>query len=203
MLLHPINSFSTNGKGPEEREEDASKTHPDVADPESADPEVKTESLQDKVAALEAELKVQRDGMLRALADGENARTIARRDVENAQQFAVTKFAKSLLEVADNLNLAVASIRAEEIEKPENEALKNLMQGVSMTESLLTKAFEQHGLVKYAARGDKFDPNLHDALFEIPDPELEAGTLGQVVKAGYTLKGRVIRPAQVGTVRKS
>ena len=76
------------------------------------------------------------------------------------------------------------------------------MQGVSMTESLLTKAFEQNGLVKYAARGDKFDPNLHDALFEVPDPELEVGTLGQVLKAGYTLKSRVIRPAQVGTVRK-
>lgn len=75
------------------------------------------------------------------------------------------------------------------------------MDGVGMTETLLSKAFKEHGLVNYGAKGDAFDPNLHDALFQLVDPDLEKGSIGQVLKTGYTLKGRVIRPAQVGTVR--
>ena len=114
--------------------------------------------------------------------------------------FAVTKFAKSLLEVADNLSLAIDSIPAEEVES--NATLKTFMEGVDMTDKLLSKSFAQHGLVKFGVRGDKFDPNLHDALFQLQDPELEEGQIGQVLKAGYQLKVRVIRPAQVGTVRK-
>ena len=102
--------------------------------------------------------------------------------------------------MADNLSLAIDSIPAKEIE--ENASLKSLMEGVDMTDKLLVKAFKEHGLVKYGARGDKFDPNLHDALFQLEDAELKEGDIGQVLKVGYQLKDRVIRPAQVGTVRK-
>mmetsp|Transcript_7200 Transcript_7200/g.14754 ORF Transcript_7200/g.14754 Transcript_7200/m.14754 type:complete len:142 (-) Transcript_7200:393-818(-) len=139
--------------------------------------------------------------MMRALADAENARTIAKRDVLNAQQFAVTKLAKSLLDVSDNLSLALASIPPEEVTKEGNGSLKILIEGVAMTETLLNKAFSEHGLVKFGDKGDKFDPNLHDALFQLVDPDLEKGDVGQVLKTGFSLKGRVIRPAQVGTVR--
>jgi len=138
---------------------------------------------------------------MRALADAENARTIAKRDVLNAQQFAVTKLAKSLLDVSDNLSLALASIPPEEVTKEGNGSLKILIEGVAMTETLLNKAFSEHGLVKFGDKGDKFDPNLHDALFQLVDPDLEKGDVGQVLKTGFSLKGRVIRPAQVGTVR--
>jgi molecular chaperone GrpE len=109
-------------------------------------------------------------------------------------------FSTSLLEVADNLSLAIDSIPAEEVES--NATLKTFMEGVDMTDKLLSKSFAQHGLTKFGERGDKFDPNLHDALFQLQDPELEEGQIGQVLKAGYQLKERVIRPAQVGTVRK-
>jgi molecular chaperone GrpE len=90
---------------------------------------------------------------------------------------------------------------SQEIEKPGNESLKTLMKGVGMTDVQLAKVFKEHGLVKFGERGDKFDPNQHDALYQLVDPELEAGVIGQVLKVGYSLKGRVIRPAQVGTVR--
>ena len=77
--------------------------------------------------------------------------------------------------------------------------MKNLVVGIDMTEKGLQKAFLAHGVVKYAAVGDVFDPLLHDALFQVPDPTKKAGTIAQVLKTGYKLKDRVIRAAQVGT----
>ena len=90
----------------------------------------------------------------------------------------------------------------QEVNKAGNETMKQLMQGVDMTSALLAKAFGEHGLVKCGEKGEKFDPNLHEALFEMPDPSAEPGTIGQILKVGYVLKGRVVRPAQVGTIKK-
>uniref|UniRef100_A0A7S2CZD9 GrpE protein homolog n=1 Tax=Florenciella parvula TaxID=236787 RepID=A0A7S2CZD9_9STRA len=157
--------------------------------------------LRAQITALEEKVKDLNDQTLRALADAENARTIAKRDVGNAKQFAVTSFAKSLLDVADNLTLAVASVPTEELEKPENITAKTLMEGVVMTETVLTKTFGQHGLKKYGEVGEKFDPNLHDALFQMVNDELEVGDIGAVLKCGYSLNDRVIRPAQVGAIK--
>lgn len=86
--------------------------------------------------------------------------------------------------------------------KEGHESLKTLLDGVEMTRTMLDKAFKEHGLVKYGLKGDVFDPNMHDALFQIPDENLDEGQIGQVLTTGYSLKGRVIRPAQVGTVKK-
>eukprot|EP00615_Pteridomonas_danica_P008871 CAMPEP_0114354594 /NCGR_PEP_ID=MMETSP0101-20121206/19586_1 /TAXON_ID=38822 ORGANISM="Pteridomonas danica, Strain PT" /NCGR_SAMPLE_ID=MMETSP0101 /ASSEMBLY_ACC=CAM_ASM_000211 /LENGTH=195 /DNA_ID=CAMNT_0001496119 /DNA_START=282 /DNA_END=869 /DNA_ORIENTATION=- len=179
------------------------------------DAEPVEEKVEEKVEELTPEQKLEaaikekdellaqsKDRMMRALADAENARTIAKRDVANAQQYAVTKFAKSLLSVADNLTLAVTAIPQEEVDKKGNESLKTLMEGVNMTKTMLEKAFTEHGLEKYGEKGDSFDPHYHDALFQIPDPTLEEGVVGQIITKGYKLKGRVVRPAQVGTVRK-
>jgi len=163
------------------------------------------------VKDLEDKLKEQKNQMLRALADAENARTIARRDVENAKLFAIEKFAKGLLDVADNLSLAVKAVPKEEAEK--EGSLKVLLEGVVMTEALLTKTFQAHGLEGFGVVNEPFDPNKHDALFQLPaSPEggreggreggpQQAGHIGQVLKKGYALKGRVIRPAQVGTFK--
>lgn len=96
-----------------------------------------------------------------------------------------------------------SSCPLQEVEKAENGSLKTLMEGVSMTENLLMKAFREHGLQKYGAVGDAFDPNFHDALFEMPVPDAEPNTVAQVLKEGYTLRGRVIRPATVGTVKNA
>lgn len=169
------------------------------APPEDHDVEVDPiKALSDANKALENQVKEMRDKMLRALADEENVRRIAKRDVENSRTYANTKFAKSLLDVSDNLERALEA--AAGADAGDHAAFNNLVEGVKMTHNQLTKVFESHGVVKYGAVGDVFDPTIHDALFRIPDPSKPEGTIGQLLKCGYKLHDRVIRPAEVGTV---
>jgi molecular chaperone GrpE len=167
--------------------------------------------LKDKDALLEdATKKVDeaKDRMLRVLADMENLRERTARQSDQARQFAIQSFVKSLLEVADNMERAVAAVPKEVLagdvsglDKDKLAAvLKNVIVGVQMTESVLLKSFAQNGVEKYTPMGQRFDPNLHQALFEVPMPDKEDRTIAHVVKAGYTLNGRVIRPADVGVV---
>lgn len=151
-------------------------------------------------AQLEKEVKNLRDRLLRTLAEQENTRRIAKRDVEAAKSFAVTSFAKSLLDTSDNLARALEAVPEEEKEK--SPVLATLCEGIQLTENGLLKAFEKSGLVKYGESGEPFDPYKHQALFEYPDPEKESGTVGQVMKSGFMLNNRVIRPAEVGVVKK-
>jgi molecular chaperone GrpE len=160
----------------------------------AAEPEMEEPAL----AKLEAEVKDLKDKLIRSYAEEENVRRIARRDVDNAKAYANTSFAKALLEVADDLERALAAVPEEQRADP---SVKTLYEGVQMTDKLLHKVFTQFGVVKYAEVGDKFDPNLHDALFNMPAAEPEkAGTVGSIVKKGYKLKDRVIRAAQVGAI---
>ncbi len=137
----------------------------------------------------------------------ENVRTIARRDMESAKQFALQSFAKQLLDVADNLGRALESVPQEILDNSEGGRegglLATLVEGVAMTDTQLQKVFGANKIVKFGKPGDTFDPHLHDALFEYEEAGREGGSVGQVLKTGYTLNGRVIRPAQVGTVKKS
>lgn len=155
-------------------------------------------SLEEINATLEKQLREMREKVLRAYADEENVRRIAKRDVENARIYANTKFAKSLLDVADNLERALSAAASESVD--DKKAFKVLVEGVDMTNNQLKKVFESHGVVKYGEVGDQFDPSLHDALFNIPDTSKPSGTIGQVLKAGYKLNDRVIRAAEVGTI---
>ena len=165
---------------------------------EEAAPE---ETAEDQIAKLEAQVKDLRDQLLRSLAEQDNTRRIAQRDIESARNFAVQSFAKSLLEVSDNLTLALQSVPEEERTSGDNPTLKTLFEGIEMTEKGLMKAFEKNGLVKYGEPGETFDPNKHEALYEYPDPEKEAGSIGQVMKAGFMLRDRVLRPAEVGVIK--
>mmetsp|Transcript_3161 Transcript_3161/g.4898 ORF Transcript_3161/g.4898 Transcript_3161/m.4898 type:complete len:234 (+) Transcript_3161:116-817(+) len=158
------------------------------------------QSLEELNKALEAQVRDMKNKVLRAYADEENVRRIAKRDVENARVYANTKFAKSLLDVADNLERALQAASAEK--QGENKPFDMLVEGVTMTHNQLKKVFESHGVVKYGEVGEQFDPTLHDALFQIPDPEKPEGTIGQVLKAGYKLNDRVIRAAEVGTIKQ-
>mmetsp|Transcript_47405 Transcript_47405/g.57403 ORF Transcript_47405/g.57403 Transcript_47405/m.57403 type:complete len:99 (-) Transcript_47405:138-434(-) len=88
-------------------------------------------------------------------------------------------------------------------DKENHAVLATLYEGIKMTDDGLNKAFEKNGLQKFGKVGDKFDPNLHEALFEYPDEKMEPGTLGQVMKVGFTLKGRTIRSAEVGIIKKA
>eukprot|EP00559_Dactyliosolen_fragilissimus_P003351 CAMPEP_0184857236 /NCGR_PEP_ID=MMETSP0580-20130426/2401_1 /TAXON_ID=1118495 /ORGANISM="Dactyliosolen fragilissimus" /LENGTH=205 /DNA_ID=CAMNT_0027352713 /DNA_START=190 /DNA_END=807 /DNA_ORIENTATION=- len=155
-----------------------------------------------KIEELEKQVKDLKDQLLRSLAEQENIRGIARRDVESARSYAVSSFAKSLLDTSDNLTRAMEAVPTEYRKDTEKHpVLATLYEGIQMTDTGLGKAFAKNGLKKFAEVGDKFDPNMHDALFEYPDPEKEVGTIGQVMKVGFTLNERVLRPAEVGVIK--
>lgn len=164
--------------------------------------EVVDESVK-KILELEAKVKELNDRLLRSLAEQDNTRRIAKRDVEEARQFAVKSFAKSMLDVADNLERALKAVpEAMQKDKEAHPVLVTLYEGIEMTEKGLNKTFESNQLVKYGKVGEVFDPNIHSALFEYVDPEQTPGTVGQVIKPGFYLNRRVLRPAEVGVVKK-
>jgi len=153
----------------------------------------------ERVTEIESELANNHDRLLRTLAEMENVRMISKRDVTQAREYANQSFAKGLLDVADNLQRALESVGEEDVSK--TPMLKTLVEGVQMTDKELKKIFKKNGISQYGEIGEKFDPNLHNALFQYPDATLEAGSIGQVIKTGFKLKDRVIRPADVGTIK--
>ena len=194
-------SFSTkpeDATAAEEQKDDASTETTEEATEETTAENGET----DKVAELEQQVKDLKDNLLRSLAEQENTRRIAKRDVEQARSFAISSFAKSLLETSDNLSRALDAVPEElRHDHDHHPVLATLYEGITMTDDGLTKAFSKNGLEKFGAAGEKFDPNLHDALFEYPDPNGEAGNIGQVMKKGFMLNSRVLRPAEVGVVK--
>lgn len=144
-----------------------------------------------------AELK---DRLLRALAENENLRNRSAREMEDARKYAVTGFARDMLDVADNLRRALASVPAGAREK--DEALGSLMLGVEMTERSLLSALEKHRIRRVEPqKGDRFDANLHQAMFEVPTADLPAGSVAEVMQAGYVIADRLLRPALVGVAK--
>ena len=143
-----------------------------------------------------AELK---DQNLRALAETENVRRRVQRDRDEALKFATTGLAKDLLPVADNLRRAIDAIPKDALEK--DEALRSFATGVEMTERLLLAALERHQIKRIEALGQKFDSNLHQAMFEVPGTGQPTGTVVQVLEAGYTISDRLLRPALVGIAK--
>jgi molecular chaperone GrpE len=143
-----------------------------------------------------AELK---DQNLRALAETENVRRRVQRDRDESLKFATTGLAKDLLPVADNLRRAIDAIPKDALEK--DEALRSFATGVEMTERLLLAALERHQIKRIEALGQKFDSNLHQAMFEVPGTSQPAGTVVQVLEAGYTISDRLLRPALVGIAK--
>jgi molecular chaperone GrpE len=153
---------------------------------------------------LKVQLKDAKDKMMMAYANEENALRIAKQDVAKARQFAVQSFAKSLLEVADNLSRASSVVSAEAVEEHEgHDLLKQLVEGVQLTENGLLKVFKSQGIVPFGKSGEEFDANIHEALYMYEDPTATPGTLGQIVSTGYMIKERVLRPCKVGVVKES
>ncbi|CAM9299566.1 unnamed protein product [Chrysoparadoxa australica] len=176
-----------------------------VDDCKASAAEEANEALQAEIVQLKERIKASEQKVVYTMAEIENVRSIAKREVDKTRKFAVQSFAKSLLDVADNLSRAIDSV-PEELLTSEDEAnapLRTLLEGVVMTEGSLQKAFAGQGLKKFGEVGETFDPHLHDAMFEMPSPDQEPGTIAQVVKAGYLLNDRVVRAAQVGTVKKA
>ena len=156
------------------------------------------ETGEEAVEELTPEQQVEElnDKLLRALAEAENVRRRAERDKSDAAKYAITNFAREVLGVADNMKRAMASVDLEARKK--DPALEQLMVGLEMTEREMLSTFERFGIKPIEAMGEKFDHNLHEAMFELDDTSKPAGTVMQVVEAGYVLNDRLLRPAKVG-----
>ena len=156
------------------------------------------ETGEEAVEELTPEQQVEElnDKLLRALAESENVRRRAKRDKSDAAKYAITNFAREVLGVADNMKRAMASVDSEARKK--DPALEQLMVGLEMTEREMLSTFERFGIKPIEAMGEKFDHNLHEAMFELDDTSKPAGTVMQVVEAGYVLNDRLLRPAKVG-----
>lgn len=149
--------------------------------------------------SAETELTVVKDRLMRALADQENVRRQARRDRDDAVRYAIANFASDLLATADNLEHAITSIPPESRSDP---SVASLFAGVEATRRVLLDAFARHGLARFAPIGEPFDPNLHEASFEVADGNYPPGSVVSVVRPGYRLHDRLLRPALVGVGRR-
>ncbi|KAL4580046.1 hypothetical protein LXL04_016221 [Taraxacum kok-saghyz] len=155
------------------------------------------------------QIKNLEDKLLRSYADMENVMARTKREAENSKKFAIQNFAKSLLDVADNLDRA-SSVVKESFSKIDTSGdtagavplLKTLLEGVEMTEKQLAEVFKKFGVEKYDPTNEEFDPNRHNAVFQVPDPSKSPDTVAVVLKAGYMLHDRIIRPAEVGVTVK-
>ncbi len=159
--------------------------------PDAEQPDAAPEAPAPDIAALEAELAAARDGLLRALADAENTRRRAERQAADARIYAIDRFAADLLPVADTLQRALAAAP-----RDADEALRNLITGLELTERAMLDAFARHGLRRVGAKGDAFDPNLHQAVAQAPG-DAPAGTILEVMQPGYVLADRTLRAAMV------
>jgi molecular chaperone GrpE len=161
----------------------------------SEGPDSGLEAMLDHLQAENATLK---DQMLRVAADAENAKRRTEREANDARAYAIQKFARDLLGVADNLSRAL-----QHTPTGEDPVVKNFVLGIELTEKELLGAFERNGLKKVdPPKGDKFDPNLHQAMMEQPSSDVEPGAVIQVMQAGYELMGRIVRPALVVVAAK-
>jgi len=147
-------------------------------------------------AALAKEVADYKDKLLRSLADMENLRRRTDREVADARVYGVSSLARDIAGVADNMRRALAAVgeSAIAIEGP----AKPLVEGVELIERELLKVLEKHGVKKFDPKGVKFDPNLHQAIFEVPDANVASGSIAQVIQPGYMIGERVLRPAMVG-----
>lgn len=152
-----------------------------------------------RIEALQDDLDKARDRAVRALAEAENTRKRAVKEREDAAKFAVSGFAKDILEVADNLRRALDAVPAELVQ--ENEQVKNLLDGIEATERTLLRSFEKNGVQKLEPLDEAFDPNFHEVMFEGPAADKAPGTIIQVIETGYILNGRLLRPARVGIAK--
>ena len=148
----------------------------------------------EKLNAENAELK---DKVLRGLADIENMRRRSEREAADARAYAVTAFARDLLTVADTLARARENLPAD-VRAAAEGPVKTLVEGVDLTARDLQAVLSRHGVKKLEPEGEKFDPNFHQAMFEVPDETLPSGTVTQVVQTGWKIGERVLRPAMVG-----
>jgi molecular chaperone GrpE len=166
-------------------------------DGQPLDPQAETNELD----AARAEAADLRDRLLRALAETENTRRRAEREKQDASQYAVTKFARDMLQIADNFARALAAAPAE-LRAAADPQIKAVLEGVEATERQLLQTMERHGVAVIDTADGKFDPNLHQAIAEVPGGDKPAGSIVDVVQSGYKIGDRLLRPAMVTVARR-
>lgn len=180
-----------------ERESEGQETEETTGSDEKPASEV--EELQSKLTKKDKELANMKNHYARAIADFRNLQESTKLEKQKARDFALQKFAKDLLESVDNFDLALNAVKEDTLKA--NAEVKNLYEGVDMTRNVFEKTLARHGIEKVDPIGQPFDPNQHEATFEIAQPDKEPGTVFHVQKNGYTLNSRVLRPAKVGVVK--
>ncbi len=188
---------------PKTNGDDPASTSPDplaqVPAPEAAEPEfeieVGPEQLREIIGVLQAEIDAQKTQILRLAADMDNLRKRTVREKEEAAKYAITKFARDIVGVADNFERAVAAVPQGAAEL--DPALDSLVEGVSMTERELVNVLERHGVKRINPHGEQFNPHRHQAMMEQQNLDVAPGTILQVYQPGYLIDDRVLRPAMV------
>jgi molecular chaperone GrpE len=166
----------------------------------SADEQPAPEAPGDELAALKTEVADLKDRLLRALAETQNVRRIAEREKTDATQYAVTRFARDMLTIADNFGRALAACPPDKLQTADAQ-VRAVIEGVEATDRQLLSTLESHG-IKEVDTSDKFDPNLHQAIAEVPGNGKPPGNIVDVVQTGFTINGRLLRPAMVTVARR-
>jgi molecular chaperone GrpE len=180
-----------------EKNSAANESSATAAESATAEPHSDLYAVIDKLNEENGGLK---DRLLRTLAEMENLRRRTEREVADARTYGVTRFAKDMLEFADNIQRALANV-PQAARQGTDAALSGLIEGMELIERNFLATLSRHGVTKLEPKGAKFDPNMHEALFEVVDPSQPSGTVAQVVEAGYSIGDRVLRPAKVGVSR--
>ncbi|NCP17928.1 MAG: nucleotide exchange factor GrpE [Erythrobacter sp.] len=168
----------------------------DEDDDESSD---EADDLSEALARLKGDLDTARQEVLYARAETQNVRRRMEKDIADTRAYAATGFARDILSVSDNLVRAIDSI-PEDLRS--DDKFKGLVAGIEATQRELDRVFSQHGVTRVAAMGLPLDPNVHQAMMEIPSDDAEPGTVIQEMQAGYLIKDRLLRPAMVGVAKK-
>jgi len=179
---------------------DEQKRATETGTPESATQEAEgaetTASPEEQIARLTTAVDELRDKFLRAVAEADNVRKRAEREVAETRSYAVTGFARDMLGVADNLARAIDAVDPEARAAADG-TLKALLDGIELTSRELQKTLQKHGVRPVDPKGEKFDPHFHQAMYEVPNAEVPTGTVVDVMQTGYAIGERVLRPALV------
>ena len=196
MIDHKQEHASTNGFAASDNgSEPMGSPAPAATDPTSAEPDPFK-----VLEALQAENADLKDRSLRAMAEMENLRRRTEREVADAKAYGVTSFARDMLTFADNLRRALEAVPSD-VRDAADPRVKPFLEGLELTERDFLSRLGRFGVKKLEPLGKRFDPNMHEALFEVPDEGVAAGTVVQVVEQGYSIGERVLRPAKVGVSR--
>lgn len=202
--------YSEEAKNPENEKSPKTKTKAQEETPGEASeeaPEITGQdenALKEELEAAKKDIANFKDLYVRSVADFRNLQESTKREIKKSKDLALKKFAGDLLQVSDTFELALKSLEGENKEaraQSQSDDMKNLVEGVEMTQKMFLDTLKRHGLEKMNPLGEKFDPNIHEAVFEVPQPDKEAGSVFFVQQAGYTLNGRVLRPAKVGVIK--